>query len=55
MRGLGVGVDAGAAASVLVVGCRLWVAWVTEPAARLERGPRVGVCFFQLSLISREC
>jgi hypothetical protein len=44
VRGLGVGVDAGAAASVLVVGCRLQVARMTEPAARLVRGPGVGVC-----------
>ena len=44
VRGLGVGVDAGVAASVLVVGCRLRAAWVAEPAARLERGPGVGVC-----------
>ena len=43
VRGLGVGVDVGAAASVLVVECRLWVALMTELAARLVHGLGVGV------------
>ena len=37
VRDLGVGVDAEAAALDLVVGCWLWVSWVTKPAACLVR------------------
>ena len=43
VRGLGVGMDVGAAAPDTVAGCRLRFAWVTKLTARLVRGLGVGV------------